>query len=921
MNKLSCGNPGVGVHPRNLAYVIYTSGSTGKPKGVAIEHGNTVALLHWAEKVFSPEEIAGVLASTSICFDLSVFELFLPLCFGGKAILVENAFCLRELPNADEVTLINTVPSAMKTLLEAGPLPASVRTVNLAGEPLSVQLVRQLVELGTISKVYDLYGPTETTTYATVSLRTSDGPATIGRPIANSRIYLLDTHLQPVPIGVPGEIHIGGAGVARGYLNRPNLTAEKFIPDPFGLDSNARMYRTGDLACYLADGNILFLGRVDNQVKIRGYRIELGEIEATLNRHPAIRNSVVVARDRHGLLNKDLVAYFVPRQDLVPTTPELRSFLKEKLPDYMLPSLFVSTDALPLIPNGKIDRQVLGLLDELPPALVSEFIEPRTEIEALVAQLWRLVLGLDRIGIHDNFFELGGHSLLATQIVAGLQEAFHKEIRLHVLFDAPTIAELATELERPSRAGHGPELPPIMPVPRVQSLPLSLNQEHLWYLDKMIPGTHLFNMPYVYRISGDLKIAALEMALQEIVRRHEVLRTVFREVNGKPVQIVKVSPQFNLSYFDLRGDSADDISAQAADWVSEERHNSFDLSSGPLLRVNLLRLTGADYLLLVTVHHIISDHWSMQVFRRELLVLYRASSEARPSALIEPVIQFGDYAAWERNLIDCRLFEQQLTYWKANLAPPLSDLVLLNNPGRMSSAVLSATSKHFELNGKDFQALKTTAQSQNRTPFMYFMSALTVWLHYLTGAEDIRIVTLLPNRDSPESYRAMGPFANKVIFRVRVSRDFAVDELLTQVRDVMFAAHRNQELPFELLIHVLEEERNIKRESLATVLVLYSRAYSDVFSHHGLYFAPMNLQHLAAQAEPLVTSYDLTFRISESSTGLTGTVNYKYQQSDYRIGVNATSVLMSILVSMVSAPGHRVIRRLLEDFNWEVIFD
>jgi amino acid adenylation domain-containing protein len=905
----------------NLAYVIYTSGSTGQPKGVAIEHRNTVALLYWAKSVFTNDELAGVLASTSICFDLSVFELFVPLSWGGKAILAENALHLHSITEKNEVTLINTVPSVMAELLAMGDLPTSVRTVNLAGEALRSELVKQIYESTHVEKVYDLYGPSEATTYSTFTLRTAEGSPTIGRPISNTRTYLLDENLQSVPIGTPGEIYIGGAGVARGYLNRPDLTSERFVSSSFNENGAERIYRTGDLARYRPDGDIEFLGRADNQVKIHGYRIELGEIEAVLTKHPTVKDCVVVACEREAQSGKNLVGYVVPGEHSVLSVTELRRYLKEKLPEYMIPSSFVVLEALPLMPNGKADRNALPPPDGKRPPLTKEFVSPRTEIEELIAQTWREVLKIDNVEIYDNFFELGGHSLLATQIVARLQEAFQKEIHLRVLFDAPTIAELAIELERIIREGHGPELPPIMPVPRGEPLPLSLNQAHLWYLDKMIPGTYFFNMPYVYRLSGGVNIKALQEALKEIVRRHEALRTVFAKIDERPVQIIKEGSDFHLPVEDLRSGEPGDVSQRAARLILEEREDPFDLTVGPLLRVKLLRLTDTDSLLLVTLHHIISDHWSMQVFRRELAVLYGAYSDARQSPLVEPAIQFADYAVWERNLIDYGLFEQQLNYWKSNLTPPLLDLVLLNKPTNMIHGVVSPKSKHFELNGKEFQALKMTAQSQNRTPFMYFISALTLWLYSISGDEDIRIVTLLPNRNSLESHRVIGPFANRVIFRIRVTRNFVVEELLTQVRDVMLAAHTNQELPFELLTQALEKQREIKRDSLSNVLALYNRTYSDASSDHGLYFAPINLQEFVMQAEPLATSYDLTFKVRESSTGLTGTVNYKYQQSDYRVRVNATPMLMRILMSIVSVPGERVIGHLLEDFNWDLTLE
>ena len=459
-----------GVTANNLAYVIYTSGSTGKPKGVAIAHQSTVALLHWAKTIFAAEALGGVLASTSICFDLSVFELFVPLSSGGKVILAEDVLRLSTLLAAKEVTLINTVPSAMEELLRMGAVPASVRTVNLAGEPLRTPLVKQIYEQMKADRVFDLYGPSEDTTYSTFALRAAGGPATIGRPIANKQIYLLDSHLQPVPVGISGELHIGGDGLARGYVNRPDLTAEKFIPDPFSDESGACLYKTGDMARYLPDGNIEFLGRIDHQVKIRGFRIELGEIEAVLAGHPALQGAVVLVREDEpgdpsaslpsGLsltvedkTGKRLVAYVVANQNVVPSTSELRRFLKSKLPDYMLPSAFVFLDTLPLTPNGKFDRRALPAPDQIRPELDESFTAPHTPVEKTLAKIWAEVLKLEKVGVHDIFFDLGGHSLLATQVISRAREAFHLELSLRSLFESPTVAGLAERIETVLWAG------------------------------------------------------------------------------------------------------------------------------------------------------------------------------------------------------------------------------------------------------------------------------------------------------------------------------------------------------------------------------------------------------------------------------------------------------------------------------------
>ena len=444
------------VQPENLAYVIYTSGSTGQPKGVAIEHRSTVAFLNWALATFSREELAGVLLSTSLCFDLSVFELFAPLCAGGKVILVENALQLPDLTSG-EVTLVNTVPSAMSELIRIGGLPGSVRTINLAGEPLLKSVVDDLYACQGVQQVLNLYGPSEDTTYSTF-VRLPKGlteEPTIGRPVANSSAYVLDAHLQPVPVGVPGELHLGGAGLARGYLKRAALTAEKFVPDPFSSKPGARMYKTGDLARYQPEGTIQFLGRLDHQVKLRGYRIELGEIETVLSRHPHVEQAVVIVReDQPG--DKRLVAYVVPRLDESEAgskeeatrqlSASLRSLLAQKLPEYMMPSAFVMLEALPLTPNGKVDRRSLPKPDAGRGALEHTYLAPRDNLERQLANIWEKILDVKSVGVEDSFFELGGNSLLAVRLFAQIENRFGKRLPLSALFQAPTIGQLASAL-------------------------------------------------------------------------------------------------------------------------------------------------------------------------------------------------------------------------------------------------------------------------------------------------------------------------------------------------------------------------------------------------------------------------------------------------------------------------------------------
>ena len=754
-------------------------------------------------------------------------------------------------------------------------LPDSLRTVNLAGEPLRSDLVEQIYGGGNVNKVYDLYGPSETTTYSTFTLRASNQPTTIGRPIANSRIYILDGSLQPVPVGVTGEIFIGGAGVARGYLNRSELTAEMFIADPFRQGQGGQLYRTGDRGRYLPDGNIEFIGRMDGQVKVRGYRIELGEIEAILTQHPTVKDCVVVTCEHESRSRKELGGLCRAQR----SSPRSRSLscaaiCKRNCRSTWFLPMFMVLEALPLMPNGKVDRNNLPPPDGTRPPLTGEFVPPRTEIEELIAQTWREVLKIENVGIFDNFFELGGHSLLATQIVARLQGAFNKEVPLRVLFDAPTIAELAQELKRIIREGHAPELPPIVPVPRDKPLPLSLNQEHLWRLDQMMPGTHFFNMPYVYRLSGDLNIDALKKAFREIVRRHEPLRTVFTEVNGQPVQIIKKTIQINIPTSDLRKITPQNRSRHAAKLVIIERNKPFNLAAGPLFRFKLVQLTDASFLLLVTVHHIVSDHWSMQIFRSELEVLYEAFSQRRPSPLAELAIQFADFAVWERAAVSCGLLQRQLSYWTEQLSSPLPQPVLWQETKPKTSLRLQRSREPIDIDEDSLSGLRGIARREGATPFMVVLTALSVFLHLTTGKEELRIGTLVANRRRGTE-NTIGHFLNTLVLCLSIKHNMTCKQLLKQVRQMTLSAFAHQELPFERLAQVLEKESNVKRASMFKVLLSYQMARYGSAEGPGFKIAPLTWQHPASDTEITPTTFDMIFTLRETPAQLVGSVNYR----------------------------------------------
>ncbi|HKR15452.1 MAG TPA: amino acid adenylation domain-containing protein, partial [Pyrinomonadaceae bacterium] len=632
----STKNPECVTNRENLAYVIYTSGSTGMPKGVAITHRSASVFIAWSIDFFTPKQLQAVLASTSINFDLSIFELFVPLSVGGCVFLAENALQLPALELASEVQLINTVPSAIAELVRQQALPGSVRIVNLAGEALSRKLVQDIYATGAVDQVINLYGPTEDTTYTTYNVVSNDAdePVLIGRPLANTQIYLLDAEMQPVPAGVAGELYTAGDGLARGYLNRPALTAEKFVPNPFSSQPGARLYRTGDLARYQADGRIEYLGRADQQVKVRGFRIELGEIEAVLEKHPLVQQCVlIVSEDETG--DKRLVAYVLPHGPETPAGSELRSFLKEKLPDYMAPQLFVMLSEMPRTPNGKIDRKRLPAPGPAHVEMDDAFIAPRTQTEEMIAGILAEVLKIDRVGINDNFFDLGGHSLLATQVVSRIRAAIKIEVPLRVLFTVPTVAEFAKGIDDELRNRSGWQLPAIEPAPGTDALPLSFAQERLWFLDQWAPGQAAFNISEAVRLTGPLNVDALTRALNEMVRRHESLRTRFVAVEGRAVQVIAPGLRLQVPLIDLQMLPEIARAAEALEMARQEARQPFDLSQWPLLRVSLLCLGEEEHVALFTMHHIISDGWSVGVFVKELAAEYEAFVTGQPSPLPE----------------------------------------------------------------------------------------------------------------------------------------------------------------------------------------------------------------------------------------------------------------------------------------------
>jgi len=902
-------NPHNDVSASDLAYVLFTSGSTGQPKGVAISHHSAAALAAWARRVYALDELAGMLASTSINFDLSVFELFATLASGGTLILAENALELPDLVAAHRVTLINTVPSAITALLRSGGIPQSVRTINLAGEPLSARLANQLYEIPWIERVYDLYGPTEDTTYSTWTMRQPQGPETIGRPLYNTQIYILDPWLQPVPVGVPGEIYLGGAGLAVGYLNRFGLTAERFIPNPFlstegGIDdvqhASLRLYRTGDLARYLTDGNIEFLGRVDHQVKVRGFRIELGEIETALTRHPALREVVVLAHtDATG--NKRLVAYVVPRAEVTVNPADLRGYLLETLPEYMVPGVFLTLDALPLTPNGKVNRKALPAPDFNVLQYERDYMAPRTPAEEILVGIWKELLTAERIGVEDNFFELGGHSLLATQVIARIRDAFEIDMPVRSLFEAPTVAGLTAAIEVVRQARSGLEAPPIIPSSREGNLPLSYSQQRLWFIDQLEPGRALYHIPTNLRLIGAINFQAMEQAINEIVRRHMILRTIFpASPEGQPQQIILPEMPMRLEVTDLSHLAVEERMPEVFRLMEEEVRIPFSLATGPLLRLRILRLDSEDHIVMATMHHIISDGWSAGVLVREFGALYAAYCNGDLSPLPELNLQYADFARWQRNWLTDEVLETQLAYWRDNLGHVPDLLTLPTDRPRPPVQTFKGNSAHVAIPATTAQGLGDISRDSGATLFMTLLAGLQVLLHRYAGQDGISVGTPIANRRYSELESLIGFFVNTLVMHSDLSGNPTFRELLGQVRRVALDAYANQDVPFEVVVNELSPERNMSHSPLFQVMFALQTGIST---------QPIKLPDLTLQALDTtrgVANFDITLEMAQGPDGLHGAIEYNTDLFNEDTILRFLAHFQMLLSAIVADPDQRI---------------
>ncbi len=865
--------PESGASAQTLAYVIYTSGSTGQPKGVAVPHRGVVRLVQESNYVKLDEEQV-VLQMAPVSFDASTFEIWGALLNGARLVMMQAG-----QPSLEEIAATMREHGVSTMWLTAGLFQVmaaeqleslrEVKQLLAGGDVLGVRAVQAVLE-GTGDRVLiNGYGPTENTTFSCCHVMHVGEEVRvtvpIGKPITNSTAYVLDEQLRPVPVGVRGELYLGGDGLARGYIGSSALTAQRFIPNPFSTEAGTRLYRTGDVVRWNAEGVLEFIGRADHQVKVRGYRIELGEVEEALAGYEGISESVVIVRTE-GDSDKRLVGYVVAATEAELEVSELRAYLETKLPEYMIPSVFVELTELPLTANGKVDRKALAAA-ELELSGKREYEAPRTDVERMLAGIWAGVLGVERVGIHDNFFELGGHSLLATQVISRVRETFALELPLRSLFEAPQLSDFANAVEQAMREELRVEAPPLVPVGRERVLPLSFAQQRLWFLDQLEPFSSAYHISAAVRLSGTLKLEALERSFAEITRRHEALRTVFKMRGGNAVQEILPAGKLRLEVVDLGQYAEEEQKQEVYRRATAEAAEPFDLNRGPLLRVKVLRLSESEHVLLLTMHHIISDGWSMAVLMQELVALYDVYSRGESSSLPELPIQYADYAVWQREWLQGEVLAEQRDYWLQQLRGAPAVLELPSDRARPKVQSYRGATAVFALSEELSERLKQVSREQGATLFITLLAAFQTLMSRYSGTDDVVVGSPIANRNRSEIEGLIGFFVNTLVLRARVKPDESFTELVTEVREVCLGAYAHQDVPFEQLVEELQPERSLSYQPLCQVLFALQNAPQEKREVAGLSFAPVEFESRSCRC-------DLTVSMSEVNGRLQALVEY-----------------------------------------------
>ncbi|TQV86009.1 non-ribosomal peptide synthetase [Aliikangiella coralliicola] len=885
------------VKPNHLAYVIYTSGSTGHPKGVMVEHRSMVNHNQYAIKQFGITEADTQIQFSSISFDLFVEEAFVILNQGARLILEQknNLLTLDYLKGMIEtygVTTLNVPTAFFHQLAISGIDLGSVDKMIFGGEKLDHLKAGEFLRRYPHVSVHNTYGPTETTVISTSILVTQSvlekyPNVPIGKPIANTQIFILDKNSNPQPVGVPGELHIAGDGLARGYLNRPELTEEKFVTNPFYIEPNdgiekiassetvaaktsERMYKSGDLARWLDDGTIEYLGRIDNQVKIRGYRIEMEEIEAELIQHPVVKDCVVVAQGESG--NQHLIAFYVAKDKNIngvknheQANSELRAHLQQRLPEYMLPTALVCLDKIPLTPNSKVDRRALESY-QVTIESSQVYLAPRNETERQLVDIWADVLNLQsaKVGINDSFFEMGGHSLLATQLISKVRSKFDIELPLKALFENTSVAGFSQLIVNAEKS----QIPAIKPVDKTQydRLPLSFAQERLWFIDQLEPGSVGYNAAGALSIEGKLDVEELESAFNLIIERHDNLRTIFPSENGKAQQVILEKLEFKLDYLDLSEiTDPKERDTRAKKYCLQEATKPFDLTKGPLIRGKVIKFSQQQHILLLNMHHIISDGWSLGVLLAELSSIMNAFALGQTPELPELPIQYVDYSVWQKNWLEQGgVLQQQLSYWRKKLAGVPESLDLATDFPRPSVQSFAGDSESFVLNSQLTRALSKLAESKGCTLYMALLAAVKTLLYRYTGQADICVGSPIANRQYGETEKLIGMFVNTLALRSQFDDKDNFNNILSKVKNTCLEAYEHQDTPFEKIVEVVQPKRNLAMSPLFQVMVILQNTEMEV----------LDQQIKPYELETSISNFDLTFEFTENADGLAATIEY-----------------------------------------------
>jgi amino acid adenylation domain-containing protein len=883
ISALSDRNPPNEVSEGNAAYVMYTSGSTGQPKGVIGLHGATINRFNWMWErfPFSPSDVC--CQKTNLSFGDSVWEIFGPLLAGVPSVIipdeeVKDPHLLAESLAKHRVSRIVLVPSLLRAILErVGDVREKISCVRLwvsSGEALGADLSKRFKREMSEARLLNLYGSSEVAADASwheVSGDEQGGTVAIGKPIANIQTYVVDEQKQVSGIGIRGELHIAGEGVGRGYHRRADLTAEKYLPNPYGKREGERMYATGDLAKVSRGGEIEYLGRIDHQVKLRGYRIELGEIEAQMMSIAGVREAAVKVEGGTEEQRR-LVGYIVEREGAEVSVREVREGLREKLPEYMVPAVIVKFEELPRTPGGKIDRKRLPAPQNRRDAQEREYVKPSSVVEEVIAGIWSEVLGIEEVGVEDNFFDLRGHSLLATQVMSRIREALAVELPLRSIFEAKTVRKLAKRLEE-ARGGSDSSHRPIERINRENPIPLSYAQERLWFLHMLQPGDHFYNIPTAVRLKGTLNIATVEECLNEVVRRHESLRTRFVTIDEQPAQVITVTQQLSLVVVDLSRLSEHVRERRLQTLAGEEAGRVFDLNSGNLMRVKLVTLSQEEHVMMLTLHHIVSDQWSMGVLVKDVCEIYEAYSRGAASQLEELRIQYADYANWERQWLSEERLDRELQYWKQQLrgAPAVLDLSRAKNRPEVQS--YRGDTRSVVISKDQVEAVRKMSRREGVTTFMSMLSVFNVLLHYYTGRNDIVVGTAIANRRRLELEGVIGFFVNQLALRTKFAGDPSFLELIKIVRNVTLEAYDHQGLPFVKLVQELNPTRSSQYSPIFQVCFLFENAPAP----------PLELSDLTISNFQTVTraaKFDLILGLLETEASMAAAIEYNIDLFD-----------------------------------------